>query len=121
LKKMLVCGLLALATAAFTFGCNDDDDDFSHHPPPGKGCIIVNNTTFHDIRVYINGSSTNLTYEDDWEYYDLNPGVYRVVLEERHGDRSYRDDIDVIEGRRTILDVTDGVRWDEYDVYLYFD
>jgi len=113
-------GLLTLLTAIF--GCNYDDDDFDHNPPPGMGCIIVNNNTANDIRVFVNGIATNNTDDADWEAYDMKPGVYRVVLEERHGDRSYRDDIDVIENRRTILDVTtDAVRRDRYDVYLYFD
>ena len=120
MKKILTACLSMAMMAFLNAGC-DNEDDFSHTPPPGKGCIIANNKTANDMRVYINGSSSNMVSDFDWEAYDLTPGVYRVVLEERHGDRNYRDDIDVIEGRRTVLDVTTALDPDEYDVYLYFD
>ncbi len=112
--------LLAFALMVFAAGC--DDEKFNHDPPAGMGCIIVNNNTSHDIRPYINGLPTNTVSDYDWEAYDLKPGLYRVVLDDKESSRNFRDDIDVMENKRTILDVTtDPVRPNRFDVYVYFD
>ena len=114
------CAALLGGAALFLTGCNDDDID--HHPPAGMGCIIVRNYTFSDINVFINGAQTNEADADDDSAYDLRPGVYRVVLDQEDGDRNFRGDIDVLQNRRTIIDVnTDALWFDRYDVFIYFD
>jgi len=70
--------------------------------------------------VFINGIESNRVSEYDYEAYDLNPGVHRVVIQERHGSRSYRDDVDILEGKLTVM----RVRWFDsysYTVDIYFD
>lgn len=114
-----LCGSLTLAGTVFLAGC---DDDFNHHPPAGMGSLIVDNATDNKIYVYLNGYETNSVQYYDYEYYDLNPGVYRVVLEEKNGPRSYRDDVDLLKDQRTVLEVkTDAASSSYYDVRVYFD
>ena len=115
---LLVTGVLALS------GCDlsADDDDYDHRPPSGMGSLIIDNHTDDDISVYVDGVETNKAPEDDWKAYDLSPGQYRIVLEQRGGDHSFSGDIDVLEGRQTILDVEyafgDPYR---YDVFIRYD
>lgn len=115
--------LWAVALLAGTLplvGCDDDDDDFDHDPPAGMGCIIVNNKTFDDIDVFINGSELKRVDDRDWEAYDLEPGVYRVFLNSHDNHRSDSRDVDVFENRRSMMDVTEG--WnDGFDIYIYLD
>ncbi len=100
-------------------GC--DDKDFKHDPPPGQGSVIVDNHSSDIIHVYISGTYTNDVGDYDYEAYDRDPGLYRVVLDQKRGDRSYSHDVDVIEGKRTVLKVSVN-EWDwEYDVSIYYD
>ncbi|MFH0879170.1 MAG: hypothetical protein V2A34_05620 [Lentisphaerota bacterium] len=111
---------LLVSAAGLLAGC--DDDGLDHNPPPGMGCIIVRNNAADDMDVFINGSSTNWVGAGSNRAYDLRPGIYRIVLDQQDGDRNYRADVDVLVDRRTIMDVTaDPLRFDRYDVYLYFD
>ncbi len=80
----------------------------------------MDNRTGDRLEVFINGAESNRVDNYDYEAYDLDPGVCRVVLQERHGSRSYREDVDILEGRQTIM----RVRWFDsysYEVDIYFD
>lgn len=46
-------------------------------------------------------------------YYDLEPGLYRVILEERGGRGTFRDDIDILLGRNTVIEVFDTDGFDD--------
>lgn len=122
-RRILHLGLticISLGLLGLT-GC-DDDDDFDHDPPPGQGSMIVDNHTDDDLSVYINGNRVYDVNEDDARAYDLDPGVYRVVLEQQGGDRQFRDDIDILVNRQTILDVyIDATDVDDYEVHIRFD
>jgi len=110
--------ILAAALALMAAGC--EDDSFSHKPPAGLGSLIVDNHTGDRLEVFINGIESNRVSAYDYEAYDLNPGVHRVVIQERHGSRSYRDDVDILEGKLTVM----RVRWFDsysYTVDIYFD
>lgn len=100
-------------------GCNSDDWDYT--PPPGMGSIIVDNRTTDDIDVYLNGYYTNRVSDFDHEVFDLTPGVHHVVLDEAHGSRAWWDDVDVLEGKLTVLEVKTGFDTSDYDVRIYFD
>lgn len=114
--------LLACAvSSSMLTGCELDDDPSDHDVPPGKGSLIVDNNTGDSIAVYINGQRQDDADEYDDESYDLEPGVYRVLLDQRSGSRSYAEEYDVIEGRRTILDVTTRGFDNEYDVDASYD
>lgn len=115
----LSCVLVAGFSMALT-GC--ESHSFDHTPPAGKGSIIVDNKTVDDLLVYISGHHTNDVADFDYEIFDLDPGVYRVVLDEKGGYRTYRGDVDVLEGQLTVL----GVRRNylvssEYDVVIHFE
>jgi hypothetical protein len=98
---------------------NDDDDD--HDVPDGQGSLIVDNNSADEISVFVDGIKVkNLGDYSDWAY-DLDPGVHRVVLDQSGGDRSYREDIDILKGRRTVLDVSVHTFDSEYDVAVFFD
>lgn len=119
-------GAAALAVAAFLalfpLGCEYDDDDFDHDPPAGLGTLYVDNNTGDDLDVFVDGAEMQGVGDYDERFYDLAPGVRRVVLDEDDGDRSFADDVDVLEGRRTIIDVSrDSDDFDRYDVVIYFD
>ena len=114
----ILFSLMASFCLIFT-GC-EDDEDIDHDPPAGMGSIVVDNRTYNDINVFIDGIQTNRTSDKDWRAYDLAPGVYRVVLDEDDGDRNFRGDVDVLENQLTIMDVEADIQGDVFDVYIYF-
>ncbi|OQA25905.1 MAG: hypothetical protein BWY59_01596 [Verrucomicrobia bacterium ADurb.Bin345] len=112
--------LLAAAFALPLTGC--DDDEFDHDPPPGKGTLYVVNKTGDGMDVYINGERVKGVGRGDKHYYDLDPNVHRVALKADDSDRSFAGDVDILEGRRTIMDVTTDLGdYRRFDVYIYFD
>lgn len=111
----------ALLLLALTLcGC-DDDNDRNHRVPDGMGSLIVDNNTADEISVFVDGDRVGKikSYRD--KAYDLSPGVHRVVLDQSGGDRSYRDDVDILKGKRTILDVAVRAFDNRYDVVVFFD
>ena len=82
-----------------------DDGDYDHDPPPGQGSIIIDNGSGSDAEVYLDGVLKGVAESGEATIYDMDPGVYRLVLAEEDGDRNYRNDIDVLLNRLTILDV----------------
>jgi hypothetical protein len=108
-----------VAMAGMLSACDTDDPD--RVPPAGQGSIFVNNNTSADLRVFIDGTEVREVEAFDDRYYDLDPGLHRIVLDEQGGDRTYRDDVDVIEGRITVIDVADEpFDDDEFDIAVFF-
>jgi hypothetical protein len=114
IMTFLVCGLVLLFT-----GC--DSDRFDHTPPDGQGTLIVDNSTFDTLLVYVNGRSVFTVDDYDHELLDMAPGVYRVVIDERHGFHSYSADLDILQGQLTVLEVKGYYSADDYDVRVYYD
>lgn len=111
---------VALGLFGLLAGC--DDDRFDREPPLGMGTVIVDNYTGDDIEVYIDGREAGETDAGDHRYYDLKPGLHRVVLAGDDTDRTWADDVDVLENRRTVLEVrADAFDYDEYDVDMFLD
>lgn len=107
---------------AIATGCEHEESYYDHDPPDGHGSLVVVNNTRDHISVYINGRAAERTDERSWRPYDLDPGVYRVVLEQQGGDRHFSDDVDILENRLTILDVDiDTDNRYRYDVLLRYD
>lgn len=120
------CTRWALATAAaclIATGCDyGKNDHFSHKPPAGQGSLIVNNLTGDDIAVYVDGQRLKDVGDYDDRAYDLSPGVRRVLLDQRGGHRTFDDDVDVVEGRRTVMDVeSSGFDSRVYNVTVFVD
>jgi hypothetical protein len=115
MAAMAVSGALALA------GCEGDNNHDDHDPPPGKGSIIVDNHTADDLAVYVDGQRVADVDDYDDKALDFKPAVHRVVLDQRGGTGNWRGDVDVVEGRRTILDITIRPGDSEYDVEIFFD
>ena len=110
----------ALGLVGLLAGC--DDDRFDREPPLGMGTAIVDNYTGDDIEVYIDGRAAEETDAGDHRYYDLEPGLHRVVLAGDDTERTWADDVDVLENRRTVLEVRpDPFDYDEYDVDVFLD
>lgn len=120
IKKLLPVTALCLAALFLFSSC--DDDGYDHKPPAGKGSIIVENNSSGDANVYVNGLFIGNAGSGAASVFDLNPGRYRLVLEEEDGFRNYRDDIDVLENRLTVMDVMiDYSNNALYYVTVYFD
>ena len=117
-------GVLAMA-ATVTFwgaGCDDDEDDFDHDVPAGKGTLVVDNNTPDRVRVFIAGAQVQSVGKGDERYYDLDPGLYRVALDGEDTDRFWTGEADVLQGRLTILKVSDDLGdFDDFDVDVDFD
>ncbi|HMP74999.1 MAG TPA: hypothetical protein PKE12_01765 [Kiritimatiellia bacterium] len=119
--KTILHALLAVGLAVGLAGCDwDDDNDRDHVPPAGFGALLVDNNTSRDLRVYVDGVEKGKVGDYSDRPFDLEPGVYRVVLDQRNSDANWRDEVDIIEGRLTVLDVADGFG-DELDVRVFFD
>ena len=113
----LIAPLLASLTClCLTAGCEKGDDHFDHTPPAGQGSIILENFTYTDIEFFIDGIQQGTIKSDRNHAFDLAPGVYRVVLNDKGGDRNWADDVDVLEGRLTILTVK--IDTSSFDAYL---
>jgi hypothetical protein len=94
-----VCGLLAVVA-----GCSDQT--LTDEPPPeGKGSLVLDNFTSDTINVFVGGVQTSIVYAADESVVYLVPGLYRVVLDQEHGARNYRDDVDILLGRQTVLSI----------------
>lgn len=112
--------LLAMLFFGSAGDCTDDDDDIDHVPEEGKGALVIDNNTYDDMDVYVDGKLLGEARDGKVAAFDLDPSVYRVVLEQQGGDQSFREDIDILENRNTVLDVTFG-SGSRFDVFLYFD
>ena len=115
-------GIMAVVLASgLAAGC-DDDDDYDHDVPAGQGSLVVDNFTADRVRVYVDGEKRESVGDGDHRYYDLAPGVHRVALDGDDTDRSWADDVDVLEGRLTVLEVRSAAfEYDDFDVRIYFD
>lgn len=111
---LLAAGLACLFLST---GCEMDDDEFDHDPPLGQGSLIIDNFTYTDIELFVDGRLQGKIQDDDDKAFDFQPGAYRVVLNDEDGDRSWADDVDVLEGKLTVLTVRiDTAFSDDYDV-----
>lgn len=124
MESLLRTGVLLAASLAWVTGCNlDKDNDRDHEPPAGQGALLVDNNSGDDIKVYVDGELLGTVGDYSDRAFDMAPGSYRVVLDEDHGSRDYRDDVDILENRLTVLDVQ--VNFDDfsadYDVEVFFD
>jgi hypothetical protein len=108
----------ALAVVLLATGC-DDEVGVSHTPPTGQGALIIDNETPTQVDVYLGGVFEGAVDNYKDQVWDLEPGVYRVVLNEQDGNRNYAADVDILEGRNTVLNVrisSSGLN--QYDVLL---
>ncbi len=96
------CGLALLAAA----GCEDDEDYRDHVPAAGQGSLIVDNNTMQDLDLFLDGALNREVGDGKEAIVDLAPGEYRVVLDSQDSNRSFAGDVDVLEGRLTILHVS---------------
>ena len=107
----------ALSTLLVTIGCEWGDDDHDHNPPAGMGSIIIDNYTSTDIEFFVDGTLVGKVNNDRDRAFDFAPGVYRVVLNDEDDRRSWANDVDVLEGRLTVLTVRiDSTDYARYDV-----
>jgi len=114
-----VAALLAVCLVlAFVAGC-EDDDDYNHNPPEGKGSLIIDNTTYDDIYVWIDGIQVLRAPYRSERVYDIDPGEHRVVLDQRDGDRYHAEDVDILQSKVTVWKVSLGPR--DYIVTKWID
>lgn len=112
--------LLITLAAGMLVGC--DDTEFDREPPAGQGSLIVDNFTGDRLLVYLDGVEVESVSAGRHRYYDRAPGVYRVALDGDDIRRFWADDVDVLQDRRTVVEVR-GAAYDYYslDVQVYFD
>ncbi len=112
--------LLAVAAASGPSGC--EDSEYDRDPPDGQGSLVVDNFTGDRLRVYVDGERLDSVKAGHHRYYDLEPGVHRLALDGDDTDRSWADDVDVLENRRTVIEVrSQAGDYREFDVRVYFD
>jgi hypothetical protein len=99
--------MAALALIAAT-GCNEDDSVGDEPTPEGKGALVVDNHTADTLSVFVGGVHTAAVAAVSQTEVALSPGLYRVVVDQDEGPRSFRDDVDILRGRRTWLHVDYG-------------
>ena len=105
----------AVCLVAVIVGCSNDqptDDQTggsSEPSPEGKGTLVLDNLTSDTIDAFVSGVQTSIVYAVSESYVYLTPGLYRVVLDQERGVRNYRDDVDILLGRQTILHVGNDV------------
>lgn len=118
-----VLGMAALLLMLLGAGCDEESDgDFDFVPSAGKGGLVVENNTASDINLYLNGISRGEVDDDSYLPVEVTPGVYRIVLDEDDGDRQYGADIDILEGRLTVVRVyIETGSYDEYRVRIEFE
>ncbi|MDD4869756.1 MAG: hypothetical protein PHR77_04285 [Kiritimatiellae bacterium] len=116
----LITGILMALVFA---GCDDNDSYYDHVPPAGQGSLVVDNGTGDDISVYIDGVRMTGVDDGDAGIIDLAPGVYRLVLDSDHSERSYRADMDILQNRLTIMEVwpSSANNYYYYDVVTTYD
>lgn len=117
IRCVVVAVLVALGLAGV--GCSDDNS-IDHTPPPGQGSLVVDNNTSDTIDIFVGGGQVGQVGGGKRLIIDLSPRADRIVLTEDGGDRSYRGNLDIIEGRLTVYDVAYGPPY-FYDLYVYFD
>ena len=119
--KMAMMALLLAATAGLV-GCELDDEDYDHNPPAGLGTMYIDNNTYDSLEIYVDAVKVGEVDDYDTRYFDLEPGTHRIIVQEEGGTTSFRDDIDIVERERTIVDVSyDSNDSSEYDVLVYID
>lgn len=120
-EKTFLLTALAASLSLTLLGC-DNEDDFDHDPPDGKGTLYVVNRTGNDCNVFIDGTERQGVDGDDKEWYDLDPDVRRVVVDQDNTYRVFRGDVDILEGQRTILELSvDSTDLNRFDAFIYFD
>ena len=118
INVFLIALLLALMLPIT--GC-EDSNDYDHTSPAGKGSLVVDNETGTDIDLFLNGILQVKVPDDAERYMDLDPGVYRMVLDEHNDYRSYSADVDILESRLTVVKIqTSAVYAYGYSVSIYF-
>jgi hypothetical protein len=119
--KAFLLTAVAASLSLILLGC-DNEGDFDHDPPAGKGTLYVVNYTPNDCNVFIDGVERGGVDGDDNEWYDLDPDVRRVVVDQDDSYRVFRGDVDILLGERTILELSsDPVDINRFDVFIYFD
>ena len=120
MKKLLLSLPLAVLVAAA--GCDDEDGDFRHHPPAGQGALIVDNQTSARFEVFVDGRKLARVGSNNDRAFDLVPGVHRVVIDEDDGRRAEGNDVDILEGRLTVMRIqSDFSDSSELDLDIYLD
>ncbi len=114
--------LAALGAALLLLcGC-EDQTRFDHKPPPGQGSLVVDNRTFDDLSVFLDGRPQPEARSRNDRIYDLAPGTYRLVMDQQGGDRYHARDIDIVQGRLTVAEVRiDPYRIDRFNVSVRLD
>jgi hypothetical protein len=102
--------------------CGCDEDGYDHKPPAGQGAIVVENNTSDRLRVYIDGIEKDRVKYGKHGTYDCEPGLRRVALDGDSVRSAWSGEVDVLEGRLTVL-VVEAPYADSriLDVRYYFD
>ena len=109
------------AVLALAAGC-DEGDYLDHNPPAGQGSLVIVNNTDDDIDVFLDGMQ--VMDVDNWDdsTLDLDPGARRLVLDQDDGPRSESEDIDILDGRLTIVRVSlDALNFNDYHIDVEYE
>lgn len=115
-------GILVLCGLAAGLLSSCDDDRYDYTPPAGMGALIIENYTGDRVLVYIDGVQAESVSSGGQGTYDVLPGVRRIALDSEDILRSWAGDVDLLEGRRSIMELRgSSFQLEVFDVTLYFD
>jgi hypothetical protein len=117
--KRLMVMLLAVVLA----GCDDGTGhgDYDVNPSGGNGALVVKNESSSDFDVYVGGQYLEKVHIGDFISAEYPPGVIRVLVRQSHGDHlGYGDDVDILNGKRSILHIYDH-GWNDFETTMEYD
>lgn len=119
-RRFAALAFAAALGVGLASGCEDDKHD--HDFVAGMGAICVDNETGNRLRIYVDGAEMQSVSAWKQRFFDLNPGLYRVVLDDDDAQRTWGGDIDVLDGRLTVLEARPaGSSGSDFVVWTYLD
>ena len=122
-RRSWIKGALGGVMALALLGCDENRHDYDDDIPDGYGALVVENNSGSDFDVYVEGYAVGRVDAGDYLEEEYEPGVLGVFLRQRHGDhKGYRDDVDILEGRRSILRIYDEFGdWGDFKITVEYD
>jgi len=99
--------LVLSALLTVVVGCEEFDDDVSlgrnHQPPAGMGAIVIENDSFADWNVVIDGVHLGRVATSFFLVHNVAPGEHLVHMDEHNGSDTKTLTVEVTDGSLTVV------------------